>query len=79
MLCLVVALLAGFTAGLGVSYRGDDSKAEAVTIRGERYEYATNGVYKFNAERVVAEGVGWDWGPSSTRGGRLRLGRNPVS
>jgi hypothetical protein len=40
--------------------RGDGSTAPATSIRGERFEYATTGVYAFNPERVVAEGVGWD-------------------
>ena len=40
--------------------RGDGSTESATSIRGESYEYVTNGVYAYNAERVVAEGVGWD-------------------
>lgn len=60
VLCLVLALLAGGTAAAGVFLRGDGSTEPAVSIRGEEYEYATTGVYAFNAERVVAEGVGWD-------------------
>lgn len=59
-LCLALALLAGGTAAAGVFLRGDGSTRPAVSIRGEEYEYATTGVYAFNAERVVAEGVGWD-------------------
>ena len=58
--CLVVALAAGVTASIGVFARGDGSTADAVSIRGERYTYATTGVYAYNAVRVVAEGVGWD-------------------
>ena len=60
VLCLAVTLLAGVASGLGVFARGDGSKAAAVSIRGEHYEYATTGIYEYNAERVVAEGVGWD-------------------
>lgn len=60
-LCVAIALFAGVTAGIGAFARGDGSTAEAVSIRGEHYEYATSGVYAHNAERVVAEGVGWDW------------------
>lgn len=59
-LCLALALLAGGTSAAGVFLRGDGSTRPAVSIRGEEYEYATTGVYAFNAERVVAEGVGWD-------------------
>ncbi len=58
--CLAVALLAGAAAAVGVFARGTGATAEATSIRGERFEYATDGVYAYNAERVVAEGVGWD-------------------
>lgn len=59
-LCLAIALGAGVASAIGVFARGDGSTASAVSIRGEEYEYATTGVYAYNAERVVAEGVGWD-------------------
>lgn len=59
-LCLAIALVAGVASAIGVFARGDGSTASAVSIRGEEYEYATTGVYAYNAERVVAEGVGWD-------------------
>lgn len=59
-LCMAIALLAAGTSAAGVFLRGDGSTAPAVSIRGEAYQYATTGVYAFNAERVVAEGVGWD-------------------
>lgn len=59
-LCLLVALVAGVTAGFGVFARGDGATAEATSIRGEEYTYVTDGVYAYNAERIVAEGVGWD-------------------
>lgn len=61
VLLVAIALVAGLASGLGVFARGDGSKADAVSIRGEHYEYVTTGVYKYNAERVVSEGVGWDW------------------
>lgn len=60
LLCAVVALLAGAVSAIGVLSRGDESFEEVVSVRGERYPMATTGVYAFNAERVVAEGVGWD-------------------
>lgn len=60
-LCLAIALLAGVTSGLGAFMRGDGSLEDATSIRGEAYRYATTGVYAYSAERVVAEGVGWDW------------------
>jgi hypothetical protein len=59
-LCVAVALLAGIASGIGVFMRGDGSTAEAVSIRGERFDYVTSGVYVYNPERLVAEGVGWD-------------------
>jgi hypothetical protein len=58
---IAIALLAGVTAGIGAFGRGDGSTAQATSIRGEEYEYATTGVYAYNPERVVSEGVGWDW------------------
>jgi len=59
-LCVAVALLAGIASGIGVSMRGDGTTAEDVSIRGERFEWVTTGVYAYNPERLVAEGVGWD-------------------
>lgn len=58
--CLLIALAVGVTAGFGVFARGSGATAPATSIRGEAYEYATDGVYAYNAERIVAEGVGWD-------------------
>ncbi len=59
-LCVAIAVAAGVASALGVFARGDGSIASAVSIRGESYDYATSGVYAYNAQRVVAEGVGWD-------------------
>ncbi len=59
-LCLAIALVAGIAAAIGVFDRGSGATAPAVSIRGEHYDYATDGIYAFNPERVVAEGVGWD-------------------
>lgn len=59
-ICVAVALLAGVAAGFGVFVRGDGSATTVTSPRGESYELVTTGVYAFNAERVVAEGVGWD-------------------
>ncbi len=59
-LCVAIALVAGVAAGAGVFLRGDGSTATGTSIRGEQYQYATTGVYRWNAERIVAEGVGWD-------------------
>lgn len=60
LLCLVVALTAGIAAAIGVFARGSGQTAHATSIRGEEFDYAVDGVYAYNAERVVAEGVGWD-------------------
>jgi hypothetical protein len=60
LLCLAVSVMVAVTAGLGVFARGDGSAAEVASVRGERYLMATTGVYAHNAQRVVAEGVGWD-------------------
>jgi hypothetical protein len=59
-LCLVVAILAGAAATVGVFFRGDGSVENVVSPRGERYQMIVSGVYRYNAQRVVAEGVGWD-------------------
>ncbi len=60
LLCVAIAVLALATAAAGVFLRGDGATASATSIRGETFEYATTGAYAYNAERVVAEGVGWD-------------------
>lgn len=59
-LCLVVAILAGAAATVGVFFRGDGSVQTVVSPRGERYQMIVSGVYRYNAQRVVAEGIGWD-------------------
>jgi len=59
-LSLVVAILAGTAAAVGVFFRGDGSVETVVSPRGERYEMIVSGVYRYNAQRVVAEGIGWD-------------------
>jgi hypothetical protein len=58
--CLLIALLSAAAATLGVFARGSGEFITVVSARGETYEMATTGVYAFNAQRVVAEGVGWD-------------------
>jgi hypothetical protein len=59
-LCAAVALAAGVAAGAGVVLRGSGATTTVTSVRGETYEMATDGVYAFNAMRVVAEGIGWD-------------------
>ncbi len=58
--CAAVGALTGLAAALGVFARGDGATQIATSVRGIDYEIAANGVYAFNAQRVVAEGVGWD-------------------
>lgn len=60
ILCLIIALLTAVTAGAGIFLRGDGTFETVTSVRGEQYEMAISGVYAYNAERVVAEGVGWD-------------------
>jgi hypothetical protein len=57
---VVVALLAAAAAALGVFARGDGSYETVTSVRGVTYAMATDGVYAYNAQRVVSEGVGWD-------------------
>ncbi|HEY3339820.1 MAG TPA: hypothetical protein VGK18_15060 [Propionicimonas sp.] len=58
--CGFIGLLAATASATGVFARGTGASAAAISIRGEAYRYATDGVYAYNAVRVVAEGVGWD-------------------
>jgi hypothetical protein len=60
ILCAAVGLLAAVAAALGVLARGDGTIATVTSARGGTYDVALNGVYAFNAQRIVAEGVGWD-------------------
>jgi hypothetical protein len=55
-----VALTAGIAASAGVFLRGSGATEVVTSTRGETYEMATDGVYAYNAMRVVAEGIGWD-------------------
>lgn len=57
---LLVALLAGAAAALGVFARGDGAFETVTSVRGETYQIATDGVYANSALQLVAEGVGWD-------------------
>lgn len=60
LICVTTALLAGIAAAIGVLARGDGSVVTVTSVRGVEFEMATTGVYAYNAERVVAEGIGWD-------------------
>ncbi len=56
----MAAVLAGVASAAGVLLRGDLSTTEFTTVRGEVVEVVTDGIYRFNAEGIVAEGIGWD-------------------
>lgn len=56
----VIAAVTAVTAGLGVFARGDGTYETVTSVRGVTYQMATTGVYAYNAQRVVAEGIGWD-------------------
>jgi hypothetical protein len=60
LLSLAVTILVGVAAAVGVFLRGDGAGVELVSPRGETYIMVTDGIYRFNGQRVVAEGVGWD-------------------
>jgi hypothetical protein len=60
VLLALVGVLAMAASGVGLFARGDGSVARGASVRGESFDYATSGIYKWNAQRVVAEGVGWD-------------------
>jgi hypothetical protein len=60
LITLPAALLASAAAIAGVFFRGDGNYVSVTSVRGEIYDMAVNGVYAHNAQRVVAEGVGWD-------------------
>jgi len=57
---VIVGLMAALAAAVGVFARGDGSYEIVTSVRGVTYAMATTGVYAYNAQRVVLEGVGWD-------------------
>jgi hypothetical protein len=59
-ICMAVALLAGAASAAGVFLRGRGATGTATSLRGETFRYATDGIYAWNAKRLVEEGVGWD-------------------
>lgn len=56
----VVAALAGIASAAGILLRGDLATTPFTTVRGEVVPMVMDGIYRYNAEAVVAEGVGWD-------------------
>jgi hypothetical protein len=59
-LAVAVSVSAAIASAIGVLGRGDGAIETVTSVRGETYDMLTSGVYAYNAERVVAEGVGWD-------------------
>lgn len=60
MLCVAVTLLVAAASVIAVFMRGDGEFIEVTSPRGEQYRMITSGIYQYNSERMVAEGVGWD-------------------
>lgn len=60
LLTATVAVAAAITSAVGVFGRGDGATVLVTSVRGETYPMMTTGVYAWNAQRLVAEGVGWD-------------------
>ena len=56
----IAAVTAGLSSAAGVFLRGDLATTEFMTVRGEVVRVVTEGVYRFNSEGIVAEGIGWD-------------------
>ncbi|WP_455382268.1 hypothetical protein, partial [Salinispira pacifica] len=59
-LCAAIVLATAVAAGAGVFLRGEGHTQRVTSARGESYLMVTDGIYRNNAQRVVAEGVGWD-------------------
>lgn len=57
--CAALGVVVAAVAAVGVFDRGGAVR-DVVSPRGERYPMVIDGVYAWNAQRVVAEGVGWD-------------------
>jgi hypothetical protein len=60
VLCIAVALAAAAASAAGLAWRGSGETKTVTSVRGETYEMVIDGVYAYNAQRVVAEGIGWD-------------------
>lgn len=57
---VLVAVLAAIASAAGVFLRGDLATEPFTTVRGETVEVVTDGIYRYNPEGIVAEGLGWD-------------------
>jgi len=59
----LVALIGGLAAlagAAGVLLRGDLATTLFTTVRGERVDVLTGGIYRYNGLNIASEGVGWD-------------------
>lgn len=56
----MTGILVAFAAAAGVLLRGDLATISVTTVRGDVVEILTGGIYRFNAQAVAAEGIGWD-------------------
>jgi len=59
--CLVIILLVGVASILGIISGSKTDYNIVTSVRGEEYNMITQGLYKYNSQRMVAEGVGWDY------------------
>lgn len=61
MLCLIIILLAGVASVLGIISGSKTDYRIVTSVRGEKYKMIASGLYKYNSQRMVAEGIGWDY------------------
>jgi hypothetical protein len=57
---VIILVLVGAAAGIGIFYRTTDPQIEATGIRGEHVVYQGSGLYRYNPASFAREGVVWD-------------------
>ena len=60
VVCNILGLVIAGIAFTGIFFRGESKSVEVTSVRGENYTMIKDGIYQFNSQRMVAEGVGWD-------------------
>jgi hypothetical protein len=60
VVCLIITAAVALAATIGVFMRGSGATELVMTPRGETFRMVSDGIYQYNSERLVAEGVGWD-------------------
>jgi hypothetical protein len=60
MLILMIIILALIATVTGIFYNRDGETTDFVTVRGENIKVRTTGVYKYNPDWYVTEGIAWD-------------------